>query len=123
LLAVARNTWLNQRRSDRRYGALVQRLPVPDPAPPPSEPGEPVPIREALAALSDADQEILRLVAWDDLSPTQASVVLGCSPGAVRVRLHRARQRLEQELAKRANGSGQFRDETQLIREVNDDRA
>src|ERR687898_3426352 len=53
------------------------------------------------------DQEILRLVAWDGLAPAQAGMVLGCSPGAARVRLHRARRRLAQELAKRSPGGGQ----------------
>jgi DNA-directed RNA polymerase specialized sigma24 family protein len=73
--------------------------------------------------LTPADQEVLRLVAWDDLTPDQASRVLGCSPGAFRVRLHRARQRLADELAKRSNGSGQIRRESDPVREVTDDRA
>ena len=45
------------------------------------------------------DQEILKLVAsWDGLSPSQAAVVLGCSPLAARTRLHRARNRLAKRL-------------------------
>jgi hypothetical protein len=39
------------------------------------------------------------------------------------VRLHRARQRLADELAKRSNGSGQIRRESDPVREVTDDRA
>ena len=123
LLAVARNQWLNQRRGDRRHVAMLRRLPVPAPVPPPSEPGDTAPIGRALAVLTPTDQEVLRLVAWDNLSPDQASKVLGCSPGAFRVRLHRARQRLAEELAKRSNGSGQIRCETEPVREVTDDRA
>jgi RNA polymerase sigma-70 factor (ECF subfamily) len=123
LLVVARNLWLNQRRGDRRHLAMVRRLPAPTPEPPPGEPGDTAPIRRALAALMPADQEVLRLVAWDDLTPDQASTVLGCSPGALRVRLHRARQRLADELAKRSNGSGQIRRESDPVREVTDDRA
>jgi DNA-directed RNA polymerase specialized sigma24 family protein len=123
LLVVARNLWLNQRRGDRRHLAMVRRLPVPAPVPPPGEPGELAPIRQALASLRPAEQEVLRLVAWDDLTPEQASTVLGCSPGAFRVRLHRARRRLAGELAKRSNGSGQIRGETDPVREVTDDRA
>ncbi len=49
----------------------------------------------AFARLSDGDREILRLVAWEQLRPRQAAVVLGCSPVAFKVRLHRARRRLE----------------------------
>jgi RNA polymerase sigma-70 factor, ECF subfamily len=123
LLVVARNLWLNQRRGDRRHLAMVRRLPAPTPEPPPGEPGDTAPIRRALAALTPADQEVLRLVAWDDLTPDQASRVLGCSPGAFRVRLHRARQRLADERAKRSNGSGQIRRESDPVREVTDDRA
>lgn len=51
-------------------------------------------LRAALASLSERDQEVLRLVAWDGLTPAQVAVVLGCTPVAARTRLHRARGRL-----------------------------
>lgn len=51
--------------------------------------------KEAFAKLSEQDREILRLVAWEKLRPQQAAAVLGCSPAAFKVRLHRARRRLE----------------------------
>jgi RNA polymerase sigma-70 factor, ECF subfamily len=44
--------------------------------------------------LSEADQEVLTVSAWYDLTALQAARVLGCSPGAYAVRLHRARHRL-----------------------------
>jgi RNA polymerase sigma-70 factor, ECF subfamily len=123
LLAVARNLWRNQQRGDRRHLALLRRLPPPAPEPPPPEPVDRAPIREALAALPPTDQEVLRLLAWDGLTPAQAARVLGCSPGALRIRLHRARRRLDGELAKRSDGAGQILDETPPLREVTDDRA
>lgn len=92
LFAVARNVWRNGLRSGRRRLALLGRLPRPAVVPPPPEP--PGHVRAALATLGDEDQELLRLVAWDDLTPSQIAVVLGCSPGAARVRIHRARTRL-----------------------------
>lgn len=49
---------------------------------------------KGFAGLSDQDQEILRLVAWENLSPRDAASVLGCSVTAFNVRLHRARNRL-----------------------------
>ncbi|MBW3086854.1 hypothetical protein KEM60_03083 [Austwickia sp. TVS 96-490-7B] len=49
---------------------------------------------EALSRLSHDDQELLRLASWEDLSPTQIGIVLGCSTGSARVRLHRAKNRL-----------------------------
>ena len=124
VLAVARNVWLNHQRRERRYGAVVRRLPVPLPAPAPEEPDDPEDVRvvrRALAALDPVDQEILRLVAWEGLRPTQAAQVLGCSPVAARVRLHRARQRVSRELAKRSADSGQNGSEDRLIREASDD--
>ena len=55
-------------------------------------------LRAALASLSQGDQEVLRLVAWDGLAPADLAVVLGCSPVAARTRLHRARSRLAARL-------------------------
>ena len=51
-------------------------------------------IIKALQFLSENDQEILRLVAWEDLSHKEISVVLGCSENAVAIRIRRARVRL-----------------------------
>ncbi|QIG41584.1 RNA polymerase sigma factor [Nocardioides anomalus] len=48
----------------------------------------------ALAALSPKEREALLLVAWDGLTPDQAARVLGVTPNAFSVRLHRARKRL-----------------------------
>jgi RNA polymerase sigma-70 factor (ECF subfamily) len=39
------------------------------------------------------------LIAWEGLSPTEAAASLGVSISTFSVRLHRARQRLESELA------------------------
>ena len=50
---------------------------------------------QLLAKLPDHEREALLLVAWDDLSADQAARVLGISAGAVRVRIHRARKRLQ----------------------------
>jgi len=121
LLAVARNVWLNQRRGDRRFAAVLQRLPLPAHTP---SPGEADPdlrdVHEALLAIEPDDREILRLVAWDGLSAAQAGEVLGCSPGAARVRLHRARRRLAAEMAKRSGLAGQRGHENQPLWEVSD---
>jgi RNA polymerase sigma factor (sigma-70 family) len=56
----------------------------------------------AFSLLSEPDREILRLVAWEDLEPTEAAKVLGCTVVAFRVRLHRARRRLAALAAKRS---------------------
>lgn len=53
---------------------------------------------QALDHLSERDREALLLVAWFDLSNTEAAKVQGCSAGTFAVRLHRSRQRLRQHL-------------------------
>ena len=49
--------------------------------------------------LSYVDREALLLVAWEDLTPTQAARSLGINPTAFRGRLLRARRRLRARLA------------------------
>lgn len=50
----------------------------------------------ALAGLRDEDRELLRLAAWEHLTPAEIAEVLGISPNAAAVRLHRARRALKQ---------------------------
>jgi RNA polymerase sigma-70 factor (ECF subfamily) len=59
---------------------------------------------EALSRLSDADQELLRLVAWEELDHAEIAQVLGVSVNAVAIRLHRARARFEQAMVKGPSG-------------------
>lgn len=51
-------------------------------------------LARALELLPEPDREVLLLAGWDGLTPGQIATVLGCSPPAARVRLHRARRRL-----------------------------
>jgi RNA polymerase sigma factor (sigma-70 family) len=91
LYGVARRVLANQRRSASRLAALRRRLePEGTPAPRVADHG----LAAALQHLNEADRELLMLIAWEGLSPTEAAVALGCSGGACRVRLHRARRRL-----------------------------
>jgi RNA polymerase sigma-70 factor (ECF subfamily) len=53
----------------------------------------------AFAELSESEREVLRLVAWEGLSTRDAARAFGCSAGAFRVRLHRARRKLAKHLA------------------------
>jgi RNA polymerase sigma-70 factor (ECF subfamily) len=115
LFATARNLWWNEQRSQRRRARLHDRVAAtpdtartsPGAAAAADELAERAPsfdaIRDALTALSEDDQELLRLIAWDGLTPSQAAVVLGCTDAAARVRLHRARTRFAAELAARTN--------------------
>ena len=47
-----------------------------------------------LAALKERDRQVLVLCGIDGLDPSQIADALGLEPGAVRVRLHRARRQL-----------------------------
>ena len=49
-----------------------------------------------LSELSSTDAEILRLTAWEGLTPREIAVVLDLSDAAARTRLKRARQRAQQ---------------------------
>ena len=50
---------------------------------------------DALAILSRLDQEIVTLTAWEELTPREIATVLGLSANVVRIRLHRARAKLQ----------------------------
>jgi RNA polymerase sigma-70 factor (ECF subfamily) len=96
LYAVARKTPANQRRRlarELRVGTAVPASTFAEPEPV----GDSV-LAAAFAALSEGDREVLRLIAWEGLSLSQAAVVLGCSALACRVRYHRAKTRLAQRL-------------------------
>lgn len=51
-------------------------------------------LRRMLADLPPEERDVLLLVAWEQLTPTEVSVVLGIPPGTARSRLHRARRRI-----------------------------
>lgn len=109
LFGVARRVVANQLRTTSRQDKLHLRL-VEQPTT--QQPGADVmadsmleqsPFVQALAMLSPDDAEVLRLVAWEELSHADAGVVLDCSANAVGVRMHRARQRLADALAQIPN--------------------
>jgi RNA polymerase sigma-70 factor (ECF subfamily) len=106
LYGVAGNVAAHQRRSLARTSRLETRLQS-VPTSPPNEPDAQV-VRRAefdrvIAAadrLRPADQEILRLAAWEELPHDQIAQLLGCSVAAVDQRLHRARKRLAKGFSK-----------------------
>lgn len=55
-------------------------------------------VRSAMATLGESDQEILRLVLWDELSREDIALILGLSINAVNVRYHRALQRFKRSI-------------------------
>jgi len=105
---VARNCLANIQRGDRRQVRLAARITVVDPPredqPAPDEPDERV--TAALAALRRDDAELLRLWAWEQLGAAEIAEVLGITPNAASIRLHRARGKFVDELRKIDGGAG-----------------
>ena len=103
LLGVARKVIAGQFRSESRREALAGRISgaqarVHGQADLAGELAERDIVLRALATLRERDREVLRLLAWDGLSPAEAAEVLDVTRLALAVRLHRARRRLEREL-------------------------
>jgi len=100
LYGVARKVLLNRRRSGHRrerLGALLLTAVEgqhPDTAQIVVDRDEHRGLIAALRGLPEPDRELITLVSWDGLSPSEAAEVLQINPVTARVRLHRARKRL-----------------------------
>ena len=108
LLAVARRVLANQQRADRRRGALAARLQglIGGHTVGWEPPVEMSPrLAVAIGSLSAREREALLLVAWEGLEPGRAARAAGCTQAAFRVRLHRARRRVAEQLADTAEGA------------------
>jgi RNA polymerase sigma-70 factor (ECF subfamily) len=101
LYGTARRVLANRARSERRRDRLTIRLLQERPAPTRSEEPrhETGAVAAAFHALRPDERELLALVAWEGLDANEVARVLGCSPNAVRIRLHRARRKLARALA------------------------
>ena len=113
LFGVARNVLRNRRRAARRYWRFLERYR--GLGGDWSEEPEPIVVRRqdyetvvaALERLRPGEQELLRLVAWEELPYTEIAELLGCSRHAVDQRVQRAFH----HLASVMEGSGQVRGE------------
>jgi RNA polymerase sigma-70 factor (ECF subfamily) len=105
---VARNCLSNIQRGDRRQVRLAARITVVDPpqqvVPAADEPDERV--AAALAAMRPEEADLLRLWAWEQLGPAEIAAVLGITPNAASIRLHRARGKFIDELRKIDDAAG-----------------
>lgn len=64
-------------------------------------------LRRNLQQLPVAERELLLLVAWEQLSLTEAAAVVGIPAGTARSRLHRARSRLRSALTGPSMATGE----------------
>jgi RNA polymerase sigma-70 factor, ECF subfamily len=109
LLAVARNVVRERYRAEQRQRAVAAELrewitdaeaDIADGV------AERAVVLAALARLSDADRELLTLVAWHGLAPKRAAQVVGCSTATYFMRLHRARKRLQDAMTTTESETG-----------------
>lgn len=119
LLGIARRVAANQRRAGLRRAALSRRVQL-EPAAGSRPEGEPGTrdrqLAAALASLSERDREALMLVVWDGLEHRAAAQVMGCSTGALTVRVHRARRRLARALSEAGRERLPFPQEAEALR-------
>lgn len=108
---VARNCLANAQRGTRRQERLAAKVATVDP------PAETVPgpdagdgrdeaLDAALGRLTDTEAELIRLWAWEQLTPAEIARVLDLTPNAVSIRLHRAREKLKGLLRKDLDAAG-----------------
>ncbi len=103
LFVTARKLIANRHRSTERRGALREKLIsgsawVLEQAPRSDLSEVDERLLAAIAELPDAEREAFMLVAWDGLDALRASRAAGCSAATFRMRLHRARRRLKQQI-------------------------
>lgn len=95
---VARGCLANALRASDRRVRLARRLAT---EPPPGVAETDPDLHEALQALSPTDAEVLQLWAWEQLSASEIAGVLGITPNAASIRLHRATKKLRNEMLRR----------------------
>ncbi len=100
LFVTARNLLMAERRREARRSIADRAVAQPE-AVVSADNGDAA-VTRALHRLAPRDREALVLIAWDNLTPAQAAQTLGITPVAFRVRLLRARRRLERLLAAEA---------------------
>ena len=99
LYGVARNCLANAERGVRRRARLAARLAEQPADVEGAGAAEAEALLEALEQLGDVERELVRLWAWEQLTPAEIAIVVGLTPNAVSIRLTRARQHLRELLA------------------------
>lgn len=79
-------------------------------------------IAACVARLKPSDQELVRLVAWEQLSNEDIAAVLDCSTNAAAIRIHRVRERIENLLkANQVAGNSMDRQPRSTLRRKSND--
>jgi RNA polymerase sigma-70 factor (ECF subfamily) len=113
LLGTARRVFANHARYTKRRSRDGAPIPLDyvEAGDPSTSPLELIAERQAFVtafkAMRAEDREVLVLIGWDGLDAREAAKVLGCSTAAFTLRLHRARRRLQKEMALHERPSGE----------------
>jgi RNA polymerase sigma factor (sigma-70 family) len=106
LYGTARRVLAGHYRGARRWSRLISRIEnsrADSPQAAALTPGFPDDrVIRAMRQLPESEREALMLVYWEQLPHAEAAQVLGCSPNAVAIRTHRAKERLREALASAA---------------------
>jgi RNA polymerase sigma-70 factor (ECF subfamily) len=112
LLVTTRHNARNRFRQLSRYRTLIEKLPHQVTVRDASQDAEDrittheyrAELLAAINRLHPIDARLIELTSTGEATIAQASTLLGLSPGAARVRLHRARKKIRSDLARTANG-------------------
>lgn len=115
LYGVATNVVRNQRRSERRFAAALNRMPTIEPEPDFAggvderldDERQAQRALSLLGQLPQREQDVFGLCAWMELSYEDAALALGLPVGTVRSRLSRARARLRELSADPGHNQGE----------------
>ncbi|MGR0218647.1 RNA polymerase sigma factor [Agromyces sp. ZXT2-6] len=102
LYVTLRNVVGNHYRSRARHHRRVERAGRHHPTPVDGATDAVLDVRAAVNRLDPADRELIWMAYWEDLSREEIARILGCTTAALRVRLHRARKKLQDALGEDA---------------------
>jgi RNA polymerase sigma-70 factor (ECF subfamily) len=101
MLKIVANEAISRRRAARRQATMIRRFMadrVEKRAPEPEERGHAQDLQatmeRAMRQLTASEARAIALLGLDDLPQSEVGRIMGCSPGAVRWHVHRARKKL-----------------------------
>ena len=96
-----RNVWRTERRSKALVAAIEHARPqvIVEVVQQGFDPAEVAPLLQAVGELNEADCEVMVLTGFHEMTPLEIATCTGEEPGAVRVRLNRARKKLRERFA------------------------
>lgn len=95
VVGIARNLLRHAYKASAKASKLRSALAYEHLRPPVANPH----IAGVLASMKESERELLLMTYWDSFTSEEIAVILGSTPGAIRVRIHRARKSFSKVLA------------------------